>query len=187
MVHPLLAGSSLVAGEFSPPPCPRLSPSGTKSPLGGTPQVSSPQGGPSTMGFCLPPATQFLQPLCDPHLTPGVFHSGGPALSHSLGIGAEVSLPSNHPSPFSGVPLMVPPSPCSAGVCDLQIIAAAVHSAPHAAAPSVFSCFPQRLHLRPPCLPQPPAVSVPMSSLVADPPYLLPLETFSYDSTGNAR
>ena len=44
----LVPVAAWVSGDFSPPPCPGLSPPGTMSPSGVTPEVSSPQGSLST-------------------------------------------------------------------------------------------------------------------------------------------
>ena len=57
------------------------------------------------------------------------------ALSHSLGIGAEVFPLLDRPFPVSGVPLMARPPPCGVGVRSggIQIILSTGCSAPYAA------------------------------------------------------
>ena len=103
-----------MAGDFSSPPCPCPSPPGTPSSSGGTPQVSAPRGRSLNSGVFGSPCQLDLSNHPTTCVSPlGVFHSKGlvspSTLSHSLGIAAEVFLPSDLPSPVSGVPPIVPP------------------------------------------------------------------------------
>ena len=107
------------------------------------------------------------------------------ALSHSLGIGAEVFPLLDRPFPVSGVPLMARPPPAEL----VSEVAASKSSFPPAAPPPMPPLLPNSSVLpgaathAPLGYPGAPAVSTPVSASYS-PPYISPPAAFSSDITG---